>query len=32
MTKNDFNPVQTTPFSLKTKIRIYLWSKISRYS
>lgn len=29
MTKNDFNPVQTTPFSLKTKIRIYLWKFIN---
>jgi putative colanic acid biosynthesis acetyltransferase WcaF len=29
MTKDEFNPVQTTPFSLKTKIRIYLWKFVN---
>jgi putative colanic acid biosynthesis acetyltransferase WcaF len=30
MTINDFNPVQTTPYSKKYKIKVYLWKLINK--
>ena len=30
MTINDFNPVQTTPYSKKRKLKIYLWKFVNK--
>lgn len=30
MTINDFNPVQTTPYALKVKLKVYLWKFVNK--